>query len=364
MKFDLKQFLKRLYEKAMDEDILSGAAQVGFYFMFALFPLLLFLVSLLGLVIDQADDLRAELFMYLRQVMPGSAIDLVQTTLDEVTQNSSGGKLTLGFVIALWSASAGIDSVRVALNSVYKLKETRPYWKTKLASLLITLGIAILISIALGVIFYGSQFLSFGLSSVGLPIPSPLLLQILSFVVVAVVLTLAFALIYSFVPNHVPFKWTWVTPGAVVAIILWVLASLAFRLYLSYFNTYAATYGSLGAIIILMLWLYITALAIIIGGAINAILDEFSEGKYTKESRDSAADKEQQREAAEGGKAETSSGKSENKSDSSAAKSGRTATAANSASAASAPEEERTVGKMIVGGILGGIISYFSKKKK
>lgn len=358
MEFNPKQFLKRLYEKAMDEDILSSAAQVGFYFMFALFPLLLFLVSLLGLVIEKADDLRAELFVYLRQVMPGSAIDLVQKTLDEVVQSSSGGKLTLGFIIALWSASAGIDSVRVALNSVYKLKETRPYWKTKLASLLITLGIAILVSIALGVIFYGSQFLSLGLSSVGLPIPSPLLLQILSFIVVAVVLTLAFALLYSFVPNHVPFKWTWITPGAIVGIILWVLASLAFRLYLSYFNTYAATYGSLGAIIILMLWLYITALAIIIGGAVNAILDEFSEGKYTKESRDSPDENERRRESANGEKSKASTDKSETAS--TVSKPGKTATAEN----ATAPDEERTVGKMIAGGILGSIITYFSKKKK
>lgn len=363
MKFAPKQLLKRLYEKAFDEDIMSSAAQVGFYFMFALFPLLLFLVSLFGLVLEKADDMRAELFGYLRQVMPGSALELVEKTLTEVVQSSSGGKLTLGFLIALWSASAGIDSLRVALDGVYKLKETRPYWKTKGASLLLTLAIALLIFIALGIIFYGSQFLSLMLTTVSLPVPSPLLLQILSFIVVGVVLTLAFALIYSFVPNHVPFKWNWISPGAIVAIILWVLASAGFRLYLHYFNSYAATYGSLGAIIILMFWLYITALAIIIGGAINAILDEFSAGQYTKETRSSQAENERERANAEQQNPDGKSGKSKDtpESDSQKAK-----TAASSAvkKTENKPDGEKSYGKMVAGGILGVLISFFSNKKK
>jgi len=364
MKFAPKQFFTRLYEKAFDEDIFSSAAQVGFYFMFALFPLLLFLVSLFGLVLEKADDMRAELFNYLRQVMPGSALELVEKTLTEVVQGSSGGKLTLGFLIALWSASAGIDSLRIALNGVYKLKETRPYWKTKLTSLLLTLGIALLIFIALGIIFYGSHFLSLMLSTVGLPIPSPLTLQILSFVVVAIVLTLAFALLYSFTPNHIPFTWTWITPGAIVAIILWVLASLAFRLYLHYFDSYAKTYGSLGAIIILMLWLYITALAIIIGGSINAILNEFSEGKYTKEDRNTASENEKTRKVSEKLESESVDDKSKKEIISESQKAQTKSKPIASKDSAEKPAGEKSYGKMIAGGFLGVLISYFSKKKK
>ena len=361
MNFAPKQLLKRLYEKAFDEDVMSSAAQVGFYFMFALFPLLLFLVSLFGIVLEKADDMRAQLFVYLRQVMPGSALELVEKTLTEVVQSSSGGKLTFGFLIALWSASAGIDSLRVALNGVYKLKETRPYWKTKGASLLLTLAIALLIFIALGIIFYGSQFLALGLGSVGLPIPSATLLQILSFVVVGIVLTLAFALLYSFVPNHVPFKWNWISPGAIVAIVLWVLASLAFRLYLHYFNSYAATYGSLGAIIILMLWLYITALAIIIGGAINAILDEFSEGHYTKEQRPDMEENEQERAEAEKTGGDKKSGAGGSSTQTTARK---TKTDSASTPIKNAGGEEKSYGKMVAGGIMGVLLSYFNKKKK
>lgn len=364
MKFAPKQFFSRLYEKAFDEDIFSSAAQVGFYFMFALFPLLLFLVSLMGLVLEKADELRAELFVYLRQVMPGSALELVEKTLSEVVQSSSGGKLTLGFAIALWSASAGIDSVRVALNGVYKLKETRPYWKTKSSSLLITLAIALLIFIALGVIFYGTQFLALILGMLSLPIPSPLFLQILSYIVVGVVLTLAFALIYSFVPNHVPFSWNWISPGAIVAIILWVLASLAFRLYLNYFNSYAATYGSLGAIIILMLWLYMTALAIIIGGAINAILNEFSQGKYTKEDRAGKAENEHKRDEVEEKENNHETQGLKNKDEQQIAKSKKTTEpSAGSKVVKTAVVEGKSYGKMIAGGILGVLISIFSNKK-
>jgi membrane protein len=368
MKFAPKQFFTRLYEKALDEDILSSAAQVGFYFMFALFPLLLFLVSIFGVVLEKSDDLRHELFVYLRQIMPGSALELVEKTLTEVVQGSSGGKLTLGFVIALWSASAGIDSVRTALNSVYKLKETRPYWKTKLYSLILTLGIALLISIALGIIFYGSQFLSLVLGYMSLPIPSPLFLQILSFIVVGAVLTLTFALLYSFVPNHVPFAWHWISPGAIVAIILWVGASLSFRLYLHYFDSYAKTYGSLGAIIILMLWLFITALAIIIGGAINAILDEFSKGTYTKESRPGKAENEEAREDAEEQGANQETGKlniaANGSNEKAKIQKKSKATSGNKIETVAASSGEKTYGKMIFGGILGGLISYFSKKKK
>ena len=132
MKIDFKAFFKRLYEKSLfEEDILSTAAQVGFYFTFALFPLLLFLFSLFGIILESTDELKAELFIYLSQIMPASAYDLVKTTIKEVTESSSGGKLTVGILIALWSASAGVDSLRIALNSVYNLEEKRSWIKNK-----------------------------------------------------------------------------------------------------------------------------------------------------------------------------------------------------------------------------------------
>ena len=277
--FHFKTFFYRLYERAMEEDIMSSAAQVAFYFSFALFPLLLFLVSLFGIILGSADDLRGELFYYLRQVMPNSAYELVQTTIVEVTTGSSGGKLTLGFFIALWSASAGVDSLRIALNSVYGLRETRDWWKTKLLSLSFTFVITILVSVALAIVFYGWKFVSFTLDSMSLTVPSPFFLVIIQWVAILIVLLIVFGLLFNYIPNHSPFKWIWITPGAITGIILWLILSNGFRLYLNYFNSYNKTYGSLGAVIILMLWLYLTALVILIGGLINSIVDEIGEKK-------------------------------------------------------------------------------------
>ena len=159
--------------------------------------------------------------------------------------------------------------MRGTLNEVYNLKETRSFVREKMTSLLLTLGVGTLTLIALGFIVYGSQFLDSAL-----PVDSPYILAALQYAVVLAVVLLAFALIYNFAPNHDPLQWKWITPGAVIGVVLWVVLSGAFRLYLHYFDSYAATYGSLGAMIILMLWLYLTALVILIGGAVNAILDE------------------------------------------------------------------------------------------
>lgn len=269
MNFDLKSFGKRLYEKINDDDILGNAAQVAFYFSFALFPLLLFLMTLMGIIISNKAEFQSQLFAILGEVMPKSAFDLVQKTLTEVTSNATGGKLTVGVLITLWSASAGIDNMRGTLNEVYNLKETRSWFKAKLTSFLLTLGLGVLILITLGLIVYGSQTLD-----ALLPIDSPYILAALEWILVIALLLLAFAFLYNFAPNQDPFQWKWITPGAVIGVILWILFSFAFRLYLRYFDSYAATYGSLGAMIILMLWLYLTALVILIGGAINAIFDE------------------------------------------------------------------------------------------
>jgi membrane protein len=267
MRFSLKQFSRRLYEKAFDEDVFSRAAAVAFYFSFAFFPLLIFLISLFGLVLDNAADLRAELFLYLHQIMPPAAYDLVQNTLFEVIAGSSGTALTVGLIITLWSASAGFDSLRVALNGVYGLKETRAYWKTFLMAILLTVCISVLVSVALGSIFYSSQTLG-----KILPTSMPFLIRIFGWLVSLGTLLLVFTLLYSFLPDHK--KWKWVTPGAIIGIVLWIILSAAFQLYLHYFDTYSAMYGSLGAMIILMLWLYLTALVILLGAIINTILND------------------------------------------------------------------------------------------
>ncbi|MEZ5425580.1 MAG: YihY/virulence factor BrkB family protein [Pyrinomonadaceae bacterium] len=291
--FPYSEFFKRLYQKSFDEDIFSTAAQVAFYFSFALFPLLLFLVSLFGMVLSSALDLKTELFQSLKTIMPYSAFRLVQTTIEEVTQNSSTGKLTVGFFIALWSASAGIDSIRVALNSVYSVKEGRSWWRTKTISVIFTLVFSILISIALAIVFYGWKFILFLLNSLSISITSLFFLYLIEWAAIIIVLLIVFDLLYSFIPDHSPFKWKLISPGAITGIILWLILSNSFRLYLHYYNSYSKMYGSLGAVIVLMLWLYLTSLVILIGGVINAIILELNRKKeleQVNQSEDSTGD--------------------------------------------------------------------------
>jgi YihY family inner membrane protein len=200
--------------------------------------------------------------------------------------------LTFGLAIALYSASAGIDGIRIALNGVYNLTEVRPWWKTKLLTLFLTFILSVLITVALGIVFYGEKFLTLILDWAKLPIPSPFFLGVLQWVTVLIVLISTFALLYNYLPKHKKHSWVWITPGAIVGIALWLALSYAFRLYLDYFNTYDKTYGSLGAVIILMLWLFLTALVILIGGSINAVLQEFTDPKTAAAGDAKAAAKE------------------------------------------------------------------------
>ena len=256
----------------MDTDIFSRAAQVAFYFSFSLFPLLFFLISLFALVLETTDGLKAELFTYIRQIMPSSAFELVRKTLEEIIESSSGGKLTIGLAITLWSASAGIDSVRIALNEVYGLRETRWWWRTKVQSLLITLLLIVLVALVLGIVFYGWQASQISLAYIGLQVTSPLVLVSIQWISILLVMLFACEIIYNLLPNFRKHRWEWITPGSIVAILLWLLLTRGFRLYLEYFNSYNKAYGSLGAVIILMLWLYLTGIVIMVGGVINAIL--------------------------------------------------------------------------------------------
>jgi membrane protein len=284
---DWKRFFTRLYNKIMDTDALGNSAQIAFYFSFSFFPLLFFLVSLFGIVLESTENLRSELYVYLAQIMPGSAYQLVRDTLDEIVENSSGGKLTFGLAITLWSASAGVDSLRAGLNSVYQEKERRAWWWTKLQSLLLTLLFIILIGITLAGVAAGWKLVQLGFASAGIEVTSPFVLVGIQWLSVILVLVFVTAVIYSVLPSFEEFKWVWISPGAGVAIVLWLALTGGFKLYLQYFNTYNKTYGSLGAVIILMLWMYLTAVAVLIGGAINSTLTEMSE--TDKEEGDVAA---------------------------------------------------------------------------
>jgi membrane protein len=284
--FEWKKFGTKLYDKVLGTDVFGRSAQVGFYFSFAFFPLLLFLVTLFGIILGSTTTLQAELFQYLAQIMPRDAYRLVQTTMGEIIESSTGGKLTLGLLVTLWSASAGVDSLRNSLNSVYEVDEDRAWWYTKLQSLIVTLMFILLIGIALAALAAGWEMLGRGLALLGYQVTSPWALSVIQWIGLAIVMIFSTAVIYSWLPSFEEFHWVWISPGAVVAIILWAVLTGAFRLYLQYFNSYNKAYGSLGAVIILMLWMYLTGMALLIGGAINSVLTEMSEGSGAREAQE------------------------------------------------------------------------------
>ncbi|MGI8408912.1 MAG: YihY/virulence factor BrkB family protein [Pyrinomonadaceae bacterium] len=285
-KFDWKTFFCEVYKKADDTDLLNRAAQVGFFFSFAFFPLLLFLVTLLGIVLESTDSLKAELYSYLARIMPSSAYELVYKTLDEIVETSSGGKLTLGLLVTLWSASAGVDSIRSSLNAVYEHREERSWWHTKLQSLALTLLFIVLIGVALSAVTFGWQLVQWIFISMSLEVTSPWILVSIQWAALLLVMIFATGVVYSWLPCFDKTEWVWISPGAVVAILLWIAFTAGFRLYLQYFNTYNKAYGSLGAVIILMLWMYLTGTALLIGGAINSVLTEMTKEK--EKNRDSS----------------------------------------------------------------------------
>lgn len=268
-----KDLTKRVWHEMNEDDVFGRAAQLSYYFLLALFPLLLFLMTLLGIFADAGSELRKSLLSYLGQVMPASATELVQKTLAEVSDSAGGGKLSFGALAALWAASNGMGAISETLNIAYNVKETRSWWKVRLVNVGLTIGLAVLIISALALTLYGHRIADSIAASYGLSAAFTITWKIAQWPIILFFILLAFNLIYFFAPDLKNQSWKWVTPGAAIGVVLWLLVSFAFRLYLNFFNSYSATYGSLGALIIMMLWFYLTGLAILAGGEVNSEIE-------------------------------------------------------------------------------------------
>lgn len=257
-----KKLFKATYEKSFEDEIFGRAAEIAFYFLFSIFPFLLFLTTLFGLVLKRSDELQTQLFLYLGQVMPATAHELVQKTLQEAVQQSSGNKMTIGLIITLWSSSAGFDSFSAILNRIYGIKETRSWWQIKLTSLFLAFFVSILILVVLTLNFFGLELISDYLGETFAKILGNILFLMVSLFI--------FGLVDSFCPNSK--RRSFVSWGVLTSVLLWVMVSTGFSLYLRFFDNYARIYGSLGTVIILTFWFYLSALAILIGAEINSIL--------------------------------------------------------------------------------------------
>ena len=280
-----KEFLTSVWARGEEDEIFGRAAQLSYYFLLALFPLLLFLLTLFGYLNGAGSHLRQKLITYLGTVVPYSALRLIVETIDQVTNARGGGKLSFGLLAALWAASSGLSALTQALNAAYEVRETRPWWKVRLVSIALTLAIALLIISALSIVLYGGRLGHFLAMFIHQGQAFTLTWKILQWPIALTFVFLAFSLIYRVAPDLgaqrrggrlsvYDYRRRWFSPGVLIAVVLWLLVSLGFRLYLHFFNSYSATYGSLGALIILMLWFYLTGAAILLGGEINCELED------------------------------------------------------------------------------------------
>lgn len=279
-----KQFLKELNQETSDDNIYNGAAALGFYLTMAIFPALILVMTLIPyLPIANVDQAIMDM---LGQALPKEAYDMVAGVINEVTSQKRGGLLSFGILATLWAASSGMYAIMQQLNITYDVKEERSFIRARATAIFLSLLFGLLVIGAFTLIVLGGVIQDWLGNRFGF---SGLLLGffvVFRWVMIVAALLLGFAVIYKFAPN-VEQKFAFITPGSVLGVALLIIASLVFAFYTSNFADYSATYGSIGAIIILMLWLYIAGLVILIGSEINSLVEHHSpEGKRKGEKKE------------------------------------------------------------------------------
>jgi membrane protein len=265
--------LKRTGKAAIDDNLFSRAAELGYYFLFALFPTLICASAILGLAARSATAIYVSLLHYFALVVPPAAFGIVMDTFNQTAAAASGGKFLLGLVGALWSASVGFSAIQDGMNTVYRVREGRPYWKARGIAILVTLLLALLITLNLAVLL-GADFATHAVwghvAQRWLAWSAVIAMRVVAWVFALLMLVVQFSVVYYYAPDLANKRWHWLTPGAAMGIVGWVAASLGLKVYLHYFNSYSLTYGSLGAVIVLLTWFYITGLMLLLGAEINS----------------------------------------------------------------------------------------------
>jgi membrane protein len=272
------EILKRTGKEILEDDVLSLAAELAYYFFLALFPALLFLVALASFL--PVENVIDDLTNRMSGVAPPDVIQIVREQLTKIAAGEQGGLLTVGMLLTLWSSSAGVMAIINTLNRAYDIQEGRPWWKVRLTAIALTIALATFILVSFALVIVGPQLAERVAGWVGLGQAFVWTWWILQWPVVFVLITAAMGIIYYFAPDAEQ-DWVWLTPGSVVATALWILFSLGFRIYVTNFTNYNETYGAIGGVIVLLLWFYATGLAILIGAELNAEIEHAS--PYGKE---------------------------------------------------------------------------------
>jgi membrane protein len=268
------ELLKRTVKDTNSDNGLGLAAQLAYYFFLALFPALLFLVALAGAV--ASEGLVREIVDKMAGTVPPDVIAIIRDQLVGLSQGNVGGIMTFGVIAALWSSSAAIVALIDALNRAYDVEDSRSWWKRRGIAILLTIGVAIFVLVSFALVIFGPELAGAIAARVGLGPAFEWTWKILQWPIVFLLVALAFGFIYYFAPD-VEQDWVFLTPGSVTGTLLWLIGSLGFRAYVVHFGSYNETYGTIGGIMVLLLWLYISGICVIIGAEMNAEIEHASE---------------------------------------------------------------------------------------
>ena len=267
------ELAKRTINESIADDILNLAAQQAYYFFLALFPALLALISIASFF--PIENLMDEVVVMLDRIAPKEVIEIVRVQLQKIANTDAGGLFTLAFLFTIWSSSAAVLSMCSTLNAAYDITESRPWWKVRLVALGLTVGLAIFILVSMTLVVAGPALAEGIATKVGLGPAFKWTWLALQWPLVFALVASAIAMVYYFAPDAEQ-DWVWITPGSVVATLLWILISLGFRFYVTNFGSYNETYGAIAGVAILMLWFYFSGIAILLGAELNAEIEHAS----------------------------------------------------------------------------------------
>jgi len=267
------ELLKRTFNETLADDVFNLAAQQAYYFFFALFPALLAMISLASFF--PVTNLTDEVVRMLARVAPGDVIEIVTDQMEKISGDRAGGLLTLAFLITLWSSSGAVVSMCSTLNAAYDIAEARPWWKVRLVAIGLTVTLALFILISMTLIIAGPGIARGIASQAGLGQAFVWTWNILQWPVVFLLVATAIAMVYYFAPDAEQ-EWAWITPGSVFAMALWVAISLGLKTYVSTMGNYTETYGFVGGVMVLLLWFYLSGIALLVGAELNAEIEHAS----------------------------------------------------------------------------------------
>jgi membrane protein len=266
-----REILQRtIYEAFWKDNCLSMAAQLAYYFFFALFPALLFLVALASYfpIANLIDDM----FKTFGGFLPPEALKIITDQIIKISDQKNGGLLSLGMLLALSSSSGAMTAIIDTLNHAYGVEERRPWWKVRLTAIALTLAVAVFILTSFALILTGPTLATSLAESWGLGPVFEWTWKILQWPVIFAMVSVTIAVVYRFSPD-VEQEWVWLTPGSILATTLWMLASLGFKYYVANWGAYTETYGLIGAVMILLLWFYISGVVILLGAELNVEIE-------------------------------------------------------------------------------------------